>query len=177
MQDMPKIVRVRLPQATPGTLGAHPDADLLTAFAERSLSKSERERVVDHLAFCGDCREVVALALPAAEAYGTQVSVRQGGGWLSWPVLRWGVIAAGIALVTSVGVLEYKQRTEQKIALVSSSTRVEEKVTAQLGQSLPPETNASTVNPEGRDRTKNSETRELRRGRLLRTQSFLLYSR
>ena len=164
MQDVPKIVRVRLPPPGPGTVGIHPDADLLTAFAEQSLSKSERERVMEHLTRCGDCREVVALALPATDAQSAPVPVHRGGRWWSWPVLRWGVVAAGTVLVTSVGVLEYKQRAEQKIALVSNPTRVEEKVTAQLGQSLPPETNASTVNPEGRERTKNSETRELRRG-------------
>jgi Putative zinc-finger len=71
MTEVPKIVYDRLraaltlPYGLPGQ--AHPDADLLTAFAERSLSATERDGVVHHLASCGDCREVVALALPAPE--------------------------------------------------------------------------------------------------------------
>ena len=47
--------------------GVHPDADLLTAFSEQLLTGREREGVVEHLARCGDCREVVAFALPAME--------------------------------------------------------------------------------------------------------------
>ena len=65
MQDVPKIVLKRLQETSaPGT---HPDADLLTAFAEQSLPEPERVRVMDHLARCSDCREVLALALPAME--------------------------------------------------------------------------------------------------------------
>ena len=57
MQDVPKIVvkRLQSPAVEP-----HPDADLLTAFAEKSLSGRERESVLQHLARCGDCREIVA---------------------------------------------------------------------------------------------------------------------
>src|ERR1700731_35405 len=164
MQDVPKIARVRLPRAMPGTVGAHPDADLLTAFAEQSLSKSERGQVMEHLAHCGDCREVVALALPAMEAQFVPVRARSGGGWLSWPVLRWGVVAAGV-LVTSVGVLEYKQHTEQKVALVSSPTRLEEKLNAPQSQSPAPETYAPMVNPESRERPKNTARRGGPRGK------------
>jgi len=35
--------------------GIHPDADVLTAFGERSLPGAERAVVLDHLAQCGDC--------------------------------------------------------------------------------------------------------------------------
>jgi Photosynthesis system II assembly factor YCF48/Putative zinc-finger len=162
MQDVPKIVRVRLPQAAPGTVGTHPDADLLTAFAEQSLSKSEQERVMEHLARCGDCREVVALALPAMEAQHEPVPVHRSGRWLSWPVLRWGVVAAGTVLVTSVGVLEYKQHTEQKVALVSTPTRGEEKITASQAENPLPATNAPAPH-QARERTSDSATPELAR--------------
>ncbi|HWY20252.1 MAG TPA: zf-HC2 domain-containing protein [Candidatus Acidoferrum sp.] len=117
MQDVPKIVVKRL-QSTAAE--SHPDADLLTAFAERSLAGRERDRVVEHLALCGDCREIVALGLPATEA---AAAVRWGraprGGWLSWPVLRWGVVAAGVVAVTSVGVLQLRQRHEGKTLVAS----------------------------------------------------------
>ena len=62
MQNVPKIVRERLKAAPPAT--EHPDANALTAFAERVLPERERALVFDHLARCGDCRDVVALALP-----------------------------------------------------------------------------------------------------------------
>ena len=52
MQSVPKIVRDRLQATRPAV--NHPDADLLTAFAEQSLPAAERATVLDHLARCGD---------------------------------------------------------------------------------------------------------------------------
>jgi Photosynthesis system II assembly factor YCF48 len=131
MENVPKIVQARLPRAMPHAAEGHPDADVLTAFAEQALGESERQKVMGHLAGCGDCREVVALALPASEAITVPSSSRPArGGWLSWPVLRWGVVAAGIALVTSVGILQYRQHGQQNVALVSSALRPEQKVAA-----------------------------------------------
>ena len=65
MSELPQIVRERL--KTSPLPGIHPDADVLTAFGERLLPESERALVMEHLARCGDCREVIALALPASE--------------------------------------------------------------------------------------------------------------
>jgi hypothetical protein len=48
--------------------GFHPDAESLNAFAEQALSERERGQVLAHLAVCGRCRQVVALAGEAAEA-------------------------------------------------------------------------------------------------------------
>src|SRR5467141_586230 len=120
MQDVPKIVRARLQRPMPVTAEPHPDADLLTAFAEQSLAGHERDHVLQHLAHCGDCREVVALALPATEAVAAVKSESAGrSGWFSLPVLRWGVVAAGILAVGSIGVLELRQRSDEKM-LVST---------------------------------------------------------
>jgi Putative zinc-finger len=65
--EVPKIVYDRLRTAAPepdsnAVVRAHPDADLLTAFAEQALSAPEREEVLRHLALCGNCREVLSLA-------------------------------------------------------------------------------------------------------------------
>jgi hypothetical protein len=126
MQDVPKIVRARLQPPEPQTAESHPDADLLTAFAEQSLTGRERDGIVEHLARCGDCRDVVALALPASEAVTVAKAgspARTGwfnGNWFSLPVLRWGMVAAGILAVTSVGLLQYRQRQEKMLV----STRV-----------------------------------------------------
>src|SRR5437016_500675 len=98
MSDLPKIVRDRL-QAK-AALDPHPEADLLTAFAEHSLSSVERESVVGHLSRCSDCREVVALGLlpieepvsDAVEAGGVALSAAKAArarrNWFAWPGLR-----------------------------------------------------------------------------------------
>src|SRR5271154_5626496 len=117
MQNVPKFVLQRL-QQTPPAAESHPDADLLTAFAEQSLAGRERHLVIEHLAYCDDCREVVTLALPATEIVAIPASASSFDigwfvrGWFnrsrfSWPILRWGALAAGILAVTSVGVLQY----------------------------------------------------------------------
>jgi len=51
-------------EATPAD---HPSADLLAAFAERTLAGTEEKSVANHMARCGECREVVFLASSAAE--------------------------------------------------------------------------------------------------------------
>ena len=48
--------------------GFHPGAESLSAFAEQALAERERAEVLAHLAACGRCRRVVALAREAAEA-------------------------------------------------------------------------------------------------------------
>ena len=49
-------------------LGAHPDAESLTAFAEQLLSAAEREQILAHMVACSRCREVAFLAHQAIEA-------------------------------------------------------------------------------------------------------------
>jgi hypothetical protein len=136
MENLPKIVHARLQRAADEI---HPDADSLTAFAEQSLADSERGQVMEHLARCGDCRDVVALALPAiddaAPTSSSNLNIRRGSlipAWLTWPALRWGVVAAGIVLVTSVGLLHYKERTQQNAALIPGPAQHEEKTIAPL---------------------------------------------
>jgi hypothetical protein len=109
MQRVPQIVSERLKAATPAV--EHPDADLLAAFSERSLARAERDSVLDHLAHCGECREIIALALPASEP--VQQIVRPAhSGWLTWPVLRWGLIAAGLLAIVSFGVMQYQRHSQ-----------------------------------------------------------------
>jgi hypothetical protein len=47
--------------------GFHPDAENLSAFSEQALGERERSEVLAHLAVCGRCRQVVALAREAAD--------------------------------------------------------------------------------------------------------------
>jgi hypothetical protein len=105
MQNVPKIVRERLKATTPAT--EHPDVNALTAFAERVLPERERALVFDHLARCGDCRDIVALALPATEPI--EVAAKPARGWLTWPALRWGLVAAGVMAIASLGIVQYQR--------------------------------------------------------------------
>ncbi len=125
MTEVPKIVHDRLRASGPqesAPAQAHPDADVLTAFAEQALSASERDGVLEHLARCGDCREVLALALPPAAIVAAPIAIetdtnratgpRAGApaphklnfAWpaLAWPTLRWAALAAGVAVAAAV---------------------------------------------------------------------------
>jgi hypothetical protein len=148
MQDLPKIVRSRLQEATAAE--AHPDADLLTAFAERALLEPERVRVVEHLAGCGDCREVVTFALPSAEAVETDTSPRPvRSGWWSLPVLRWGMVAAGIIAVTSLSMVQYRHRQSKSESVASSlMARNDTSSAAQALQSSPQVSEPQVVLPQ-----------------------------
>src|SRR5258708_23121971 len=118
MPELPQIVRERL-KASP-LPGIHPDADVLTAFGERLLPESERALVMEHLARCGDCREVIALALPASEVADVATARIVKRGWFAWPSLRWAWVAAGIVAVASVGVQQIwvHQRANVTVAQV-----------------------------------------------------------
>ncbi len=120
MQNIPKIVRERL-KAAPAA-APHPDADVLTAFTERSLPEQERGVVLEHLARCGDCRDVVALALPEPEAMQTVFAPARGG-WLAWPALRWGFVTAGVVAIAAVGVIQLQRH--QALTATKQIARVE----------------------------------------------------
>ncbi|MGO9076939.1 MAG: hypothetical protein ACLQEI_22535 [Terriglobales bacterium] len=130
MTEVPKIVydRLRAAQKARPLPGAalpeqeHPDADLLVAFAEQTLSVTERDATLDHLALCGDCREVIALALPAVDIVAVPIAAETEADWatpvlakternwltlagwpkLAWPSLRWAALAAGVVVVASL---------------------------------------------------------------------------
>ncbi|HXS75917.1 MAG TPA: zf-HC2 domain-containing protein [Terracidiphilus sp.] len=98
--------------------GAHPDAEVLTAFAERLLSDIEREQVLAHMAVCGRCREVAFLAQRAIEADPT-VAIKAiagpgqklGAGWLTVWRWSWAPVAA-LAGIVGFAVLHHVRRTE-----------------------------------------------------------------
>jgi hypothetical protein len=129
MQDVPKFVVKRL-RETALSGGAHPDPDLLTAFAEQSLPAREREQLMEHLARCGDCRDVLALALPETEIAPLPPLKSSPAGWLRWPTLRWGAVAAGVLAVTMLGVRQYSHQNEQKMV---ASNQMQETVAAPVG--------------------------------------------
>jgi Photosynthesis system II assembly factor YCF48 len=133
MESLPKLVVKRLQSPI---ADSHPDADLLTAFAEQSLAGAERNHLVEHLARCGDCREVVSLALPPQldvqpVPHGSENWFREN--WFRWPLLRgsawhWTAVAAGVVLIASIGVMQF--RRQQGSELASNVSHAEPAVSA-----------------------------------------------
>jgi Photosynthesis system II assembly factor YCF48 len=138
MEQLPKIAQQRLRgTAKPGV---HPDPDLLAGFAEKSLSDRERAHVLQHLAECADCRDVIALAMPEIES-APSPSPKESS-WLSWPALRWGALAACVVVSAAV-TLHYERRksmepvvAEKGLAPTPSETLTLQSQVAQPGQKL-----------------------------------------
>jgi carboxypeptidase family protein/photosynthesis system II assembly factor YCF48-like protein/putative zinc finger protein len=96
MDSIKKLVSGRL-QAAPA--GPHPDADVLSAFAENALSPGERARVLAHLADCGECRQILFLSLPQPAAT-QKVLTPSPRPWHF--ALRWAAVAASVVVVGGV---------------------------------------------------------------------------
>lgn len=120
MQSIPNIVRQRLKAQT--SEANHPDEDLLSAFVEKSLPQPEHGNVLEHLAHCGECRNVVALSLPATESI--QPAIRPSPArWLTWPALRWGLATAGVAVIATFGVVQYQRNSAATPQFVKTSSQ------------------------------------------------------
>ena len=119
MEQIPKLIRQRL-QATANQGGSHPDPNLLAAFADKALAKTERVQVLEHLARCADCRDIVSLATPEFEA-NQAVTAVPSSGWLRGPVLRWGALAASVAVVTVAVTLPRMSRQPSLVSTTQSA--------------------------------------------------------
>ncbi len=124
MEQLPKIVRERLQTGAKAKVEVHPDPDLLTAFAENSLTERERLPVLEHLSSCADCREVVSLAQPelvmehvAAAAAMAALPAPSRPRWSSRLIFSWGAVA--VCVVVGVVLLRYQTR-EKKFAQIAS---------------------------------------------------------
>jgi hypothetical protein len=89
--------------------GFHPDAESLSAFSEQALQERERADVLAHLAVCGRCRQVVALARKAADAEAVapvapRKTVAPNAWWKQWRLV-WIPAAVAVAFaVTTISV-------------------------------------------------------------------------
>jgi hypothetical protein len=104
MAKIPKIVRSRLARKRTEEFAAHPDPNLLAAFAEHTLLERERGAVSAHLAECADCRESLALAFATAESDASGVAhVARPTPTRHWfPLWRWVAPAAVLCCVFAV---------------------------------------------------------------------------
>jgi hypothetical protein len=94
----------------------HPDAESLSAFAEQALGEQERGQVLEHLALCGRCRQVVALAREAADAEVVRgaeqrTAVRSHAWWRSWGLAL--APAAALAATVAVAIYVHVRHVEQ----------------------------------------------------------------
>ena len=132
MEKFPKIAQQRLEAVA---VGAHPDPDLLTAFAEKSLNERERAQILLHLGQCADCREVVSLALPEISIPSIPPAKTSR---LCWTVLRWGAAAACAVVVTAAVTLHYERRENSEISVPDKALE------AQTGSPAAPTSTTST---------------------------------
>ena len=137
MEQIPKIVTHSLRQMAPGN--AHPDADLLTAFAERSLPDAERAGVLKHLSACADCREVVALATPALEP--AQAVLRPS--WIRGAAFRWAALAACMVVVGTAVTLYQRHEPPSRLATYNDNTP-EPSTSAATVEPAPPQSNSES---------------------------------
>ena len=123
MKQLPNIVRQRLQATRPD---AHPDADVLAAFAEKGLSKRERGAVLEHLSRCGDCRDILSFALPSPQIESERAARIAGSAiWARWPVLRWGALGACVVVVGAAVTLEFRTLESHTLNRVSQNAAVE----------------------------------------------------
>ncbi len=99
----------------------HPDAERLNAFAELALGQSERDEVLEHLAVCGRCRQVMALAREAAETEAVAESAAQASRgpviqanawWKQWRMVWVPTTVVAAFAVASVSI--YLRQVEQR---------------------------------------------------------------
>lgn len=94
-------------------LATHPDENLLSAFAEHSLTVKERQSVLEHLATCVRCRDVVFVAQQALletenQPEAVPLPAMAGRRWVRWGSLG----AAGVlaVLLIAVPIAVYRHR-------------------------------------------------------------------
>lgn len=101
----------------------HPDADVLTAFAEHALSDAEREQVFQHLGACKDCRETLHVAAehsPEAQPVLSFQPKRR-----PWLMFKWGAVAASVVIVGAAVIARYPARQAIQYSQKSAAPQVE----------------------------------------------------
>src|SRR6266536_2886304 len=153
MEQLPKIVSRRLQTVSPGV---HPDANLLVGFAEKSLLASEQAQVLDHLAACAVCREVVTRALP--EGALEPAAVANPAGRRTWfhGAVRWAALAACVVVAGAVVISrsQFLQRTPTSVATYKAPAEVD-KVEVARNEEQP----ASSGSPAPAVRARESENK------------------
>lgn len=150
MTGLPKFVRdqmARTPAPSP-----HPDADVLTAFAENTLAANERQQVIEHLSTCTDCRDIVFLAQP--DAVPTQAVLAPKPRRLTW--ITWASGAAVVVVVASAVLLQHEQVTKTQMPVTVATTTTAEPE----AKSAAPTATTAAANPTPAAKTRTAAPRQ-----------------
>jgi len=155
-QGIPKSARDLLARQTPAD--EHPSADLLNGYMEQSLTAGEAAQVVNHLASCAECREIVFVAravkeeeVPALEpatTVGEQLRAPATAGrpkvrWIRW---KWAVpMLAAVAVVA--GVLVERERMAERAPSRLTQTIAMNRHTAPAAAPSEPRANSNEAAP------------------------------
>src|SRR6185369_6035084 len=133
MDPLQKLVRDRLRTKVPLE---HPNAEVLSAFAENALPATEHDAVVEHLSACAHCRDLLFLAAPPASELQQAFAAPKARPYFA---LRWGTLVA--CLVIGAVVLVSRHRSMQPMvgftSAKSQSTQVPQNLAVQ--EKLPAE--------------------------------------
>jgi hypothetical protein len=135
MPELSNLLRQRLALAE--SADGHPDADTLTAFTEKLLPAPEQSHVLEHVAFCSQCRDVIALSLesvPVESSTAAAVAPAPTRARRAWAPLFG--LAASFAAVAVVAVLIVKQPHKSQPAAVQNY---------QEAKSIPPPSGTPSV--------------------------------
>ncbi len=138
MNELPKFVRKELARQQVAA-ASHPDADLLTAYAEGLATPAERARIDAHLASCEECRGAMFLASGAAPQHDVAPVAVEGPRRTRWfPVwVPWAAAAAMIVAAVGIGV--NVRENSSKVGLTSARmAKPESSPTAENKQQVNP---------------------------------------
>ncbi len=125
----------------------HPDAETLSAFTEQVLNAKERDEVLAHLAVCGRCRQVVALA---REAAGAEVAATRHKAahprawWRSWGLVL--VPAAALAATVAIA-FDIHERAVERTAEVAKLEQQQANEKAAMPPQAQPQPQTDAVQP------------------------------
>jgi hypothetical protein len=158
MPELSSLLRQRLQAGETARL-QHPDADTLTAYVEQLLPLSERKLVLEHIAACSDCREILFLAIPEnAAVAGPEAVVPEAlvpDAATPIPTRRRWFLTPGFGLAASIAtmaaaitlVIEIPHRN-QPLTPASAPVRVEDKLSKVEAPRLPqPESQTNQAAP------------------------------
>jgi hypothetical protein len=151
---------------TGGKHDFHPDAESLSAFAEQALSGRERGQVLAHLAVCGRCRQVVALAREAGldaevtPAAAERPAIQPYAWWRSWR-FAW-IPAAALAATVALAVFVHTRYVELN-AEMAKNERQQVTQPAATPASPAQQERAQPAPPAAEPEATKSRTRSLKR--------------
>src|SRR5260370_778076 len=113
--------------------GPNPGPDLLAAFVENALQNEEREKLIEHVGACSDCRQILYLALPeSAEAQRILALKPNRRPALA---LRWGALAASLTILVVVFTARYQSRGPVMQKAISAPAQIAaERAPAEMDQ-------------------------------------------